>query len=214
MINFIIAFDERNSVLGGYFEDCKNDIARLLDEQRHLVKYCKQAASNQCTAVYIDLTIPQINDNPFVFIAFTHGDDDGLICNKNAFVSTENSHHFRKSLFYSNACLIGGKLAPILIEKGCKAFVGYKEEVKVYYENEVFKRIFMECDNFALKMFLTSDSTIGHAVESMKNHYTKKIDYALELCEDTLFISFLREDRDALVCLGDKELKKEDLFIL
>ncbi|KAA6318471.1 hypothetical protein EZS27_031525 [termite gut metagenome] len=213
MINIVIAFDNQNAVLGQYFEDCQNDIATLLDEQSHLIKSFSKVPSPQCNVAYIDITISSLNTNPFVFIAYTHGVNDGLKCGGGSFVSTDNCQHFKNSLFYSTACLIGKELAPELINKGCKAFIGFNEKTTVIFENPSYRQIFMECDNFALKMFLTSDSSIGKAFNSMKNHYTNKIDRAIELGEDFVFTRFLRENRDALVCLGDKNLKKEDLFV-
>ena len=213
MINFVIAFDNQNSELGQYFEDCKNDIVSILDEQSYLVKSSSQIASNRCNLAYIDISIPQINSNPFVFIAYTHGIEDCLRCNGASFVSIDNSHHFKNSLFYSTACFIGRKLAPKLINNGCKTFIGFNDESKVLFENPVYKKAFIDSDNFAIKMFITSDVTIGQAFEAMKNHYSNKIYRAVELGEDPIFIGILEANKEALICLGDKNLKKEDLFI-
>ena len=214
MIKFVIAFDNQNTKLGQYFEDCKNDIAALLEEQSHLVKYHSQLPSNQCNEAYIDIAIPQLNPNPFIFVSYTHGTHNGLICNGNYFVSIVNSCYFANSLFYSTACFVGRKLAPELINNGCKTFIGFKDESKVIFENPVDRKVFIDSDNFGIKMFLTkSDATIGQSFESMKNYYTQKIDYYEYTLKNTIMASFLRENRDALVCLGDKNLKKEDLFV-
>jgi hypothetical protein len=213
MINIVIAFDNQNASLGRYFEDCQKDVAALLEEQKHLVKSFSSISSSQCNVAYIDITIPQLNPNPFIFIAYSHGIDNGLRCNGGSFVSIDNCAHFSNSLFYSTACLVGKKLAPALIEKGCRTFVGFNEETTVIFEDPSYRQTFIECDNYAFKMFMTSDASIGQSFEAMKNHYTNKIDRAVELGEDIVFISFLRENRDDLVCLGDKNLKKEDLFI-
>jgi hypothetical protein len=211
MINIVIAFDNQNTVLGQYFEDSQKDFIDLLDEHSHLVKSCSKVPSPQCNVAYIDIAIPQLNSNPFIFVAYTHGVNDGLRCGGTSFVSVCNCHHFVNSLFYSTACLIGRRLAPELISKGCKAFIGFKEESEVF-QNASYRRTFIECDNYALKMFISSDTTVGDAFDSMKNHYTNKIDKLMELGEDPLFIGALTANREALVCLGDKNLKKEDLF--
>ena len=47
----------------------------------------------------------------------------------------------------------------------------------------------------------------------MKNHYSNQIDRFMELGEDPNFIGALTANREALVCLGDKTLKKENLFV-
>jgi hypothetical protein len=212
MINIVIAFDNQNKTLGQYFDDCQKDIVALLEEQKHLVKSCSKITSTQCNAAYIDTIIPQLNSKPFIFIAYTHGIDDGVRCNGSSFVSVDNCHHFVNSLFYSTACLIGKILASELIVKGCKAFIGFKEESEVF-QNTSHRQTFIECDNYALKVFMISDATIGQAFDSMKNYYTYKIDRFVELGEDPFFIGALTANREALVCLGNKNLKKEDIFV-
>jgi hypothetical protein len=161
---------------------------------------------------YVDIVIPRLNPTPFLFVAYTHGVEDGLICNGNAFVSTNNSHNFENSLFYSTACLVGKELAPDLINKRCRAFIGFKDESKVLFEDSSYRKVFMDCDNYALKKFMMSDTTIEEAFEAMKKYYTTKIDHYLSI-KDLLVAGDLVENREALVCLGDKNLKKEDLFI-
>lgn len=213
MINIVIAFDNQNAILGQYFEECKKDITDLLDEQNHLVKSCSLVPSSRCNVAYIDLVIPNLNSNPFIFIAYAHGVDNELRCNGSPFVTMDNCHHFVNSLFYSTACLIGEKLAPELINNGCKVFIGFKEESEVF-ENTLFRQTFIECDNYALKMFMTTDNSIGQSFNAMKDHYTNKIDRSVEFGEDPLFIGSLTANREALVCFGDKNLKKEDFFVI
>ena len=168
MINFVIAFDDENIELGSYFEDCKIDIVNFLSEQEGLVQSCCEVPTPNCNADYIVTEIPQLNPDSFVFIAYTHGVEDGLRCNGNSFVSTANAHHFVNSLFYSTACLAGRKLAPDLIAKGCKAFVGYREESEVF-ENSSHKQTFIKCDNYAIKMLMTvPDATLGASFGAMK----------------------------------------------
>lgn len=183
----------------------------LFEEHDQLVKSCSKIPSSQCNVAYIDMVIPIISVNPFIFIAYTHGIKDGLRCNGGSFVSVGNCQHFINSLFYSTACLIGKKLGPELINRGCKAFVGFKEESEVF-QNVSYRRTFMECDNFAIKMFISSGASIGESFDAMKNYYTTKIDRLMEFGEDPLFIGALTANRESLVFLGDRALKKEDLF--
>ena len=213
MINIVIAFDNQNTILGKYFEDCQMDIRMVFDEQTQLVISYTIIPSPHCTEAYFDETIPPLNSKPYVFIAYTHGIENGLRCNGSSFISKHNCTHFKNSLFYSTACLIGKELGPELIDKGCKTFVGFNEET-VVFENAAFREKFMECDNYALKLFMISDNTIGQSFEAMKQHYTNQIDRLMELGEDPLFIGSLTANREALICIGDKNLKKEDLYIL
>lgn len=212
MINIVIAFDNQNTVLGKYFEDSQMDIRMVLDEQPHLLISYTFLPTDHCNEVYLDETIPQLNSLPFIFIAYTHGTDNGLRCNGSSFISKHNCAHFKNSLFYSTACLIGKELGPELIKRGCKTFIGFKEESEVF-ENAAFREIFLECDNYALKLFMISNSTIGQSFDAMKKYYTDKIDRLMELGEDPVFISSLTANREALVFIGDENLKKEDLYL-
>lgn len=99
MINIVIAFDNQNITLGLYFDDCKKDIVDFFNEQDGLMQSCYEIPSPQCNMAYIDVAIPKLNSNPFVFIAYTHGIANGLRCNGNSFVSLVNSHYFVNSLF-------------------------------------------------------------------------------------------------------------------
>lgn len=213
MINIVIAFDNQNTALGKYFDDCQIDIRMVLDEQTQLVISYTIIPSDYCNEAYFNETIPQLNSYPFIFIAYTHGIENALRCNGSSFISKHNCTHFKNSLFYSTACLIGKELGPELIHKGCKTFVGFNEESEVF-EKPAFREIFMECDNYALKLFMISDSTIGQSFEAMKRYYNGQIDHLMELGEDPVFIASLTANREALICIGDKNLKKEDLYIL
>ncbi|GHT04357.1 hypothetical protein FACS189423_06920 [Bacteroidia bacterium] len=214
MINVVIAFDDKDAALGKYFEDCQEDIFFILEDQSVFINSCFRVSQLKCNVSYIDTVISQLNCDPFIFIAYTHGIANGLRCNENSFVSVANGHHFSNSLFYSTACHIGKSLAPELIKKGCKAFIGFKEASSVIFKNANYRKIFLECDNFALKMFLTVPNTsIKQAFDAMKNYYTTKIDYLRDVLEDPIVAGYLLANREALICLGNENLKKEDLFL-
>lgn len=209
MIEFIIAYDEENDSLGNYFNDCQQDITDLLENNVNVT--LQHIPSRQCNAAYIDIRISALTPNPFIFVAYSHGIEDALKCKGDSFISLNNCHHFIHSLFYSTACLIGRELGNELITKGCKAFIGFIEKSTVSFV-EQFQRTFIQCDNYALHAFMTMDNiTIGGAFEMMKDFYTSQIDRILEL-GDPICAGYLMKNRDALVCLGDKNLKKENLI--
>lgn len=190
---------------------CREDIVELINEQR-IANSIIEITSNLCNIAYIDNLPSLCLDQPFVFIAYTHGSENGLVVNGNSFVSRNNSHYFKDSLFYSTACLVGKGLAMDLIGEGCKAFVGFSEESEVFAKSHI-RKIFIDCDNYALKMFLTTNATIGDSVKAAKQYYSSKIDKLLEFKENVLFVSALVNSRDSLICEGNKDLIKEDLFI-
>jgi len=212
MINFIVACDNQDANLGIYFDDCKNQLLGVLTESNHLVneKVC-EIEGHQCNNVYIDTIIPTYNTRPFIFVAYSHGNEKAL-CRKNtSYVEKNvNAFHFINSLFYTTACSVGQELGSHLIEMGCLAFVGYTSEVYAYKQSEK-KEISKNCDNAGIIAFLSEDISIFEASTKMKKYYTQAID-RLHNFKDMLFAGDLVEARDSLVCLGNGNLKKEDLF--
>ena len=138
------------------------------------------------TVYGIDVTISSINSNPFIFIAYSHGNEKALCCgNENYIEKGVNAHNFGKSLFYTNACLVGKELGIHLIEQGCLAFVGYEKESYKYTQPDK-KEISKNCDNAGIISFLSDDITIFEAYNQMKNYYTQQIN-KLEDFKDMVF---------------------------
>jgi len=213
MINFIVAYDNQDDHLGEYFEDCKNQLFRVLAEHSEFVNgVVHEIDGNLCNDVYIDMTIPSYNTNPFIFIAYSHGSEKALCCGNNRYVEKGvNAHHFVNSLFYTTACSVGKELGEHLIGQGCLAFVGYEKTINVYQQDGNIE-ISRNCDNAGIIAFLSENITIFEAYTKMKKYYTQQID-RLNNIKDIVFAADLVETRDALVCLGDKNLKKEDFFL-
>ena len=214
MINIIVAYDNQDDNLGTYFEDCKDQLIEVLTEHNRFVNGdVREITGVRCNSAFIDITIPSYNTHPFIFIAYSHGNEIALYSGEGCYVEKNmNAHHFRNSLFYTTACSVGKDLGPHLIEQGCLAFVGYKNEIHAYKKEER-KEISKKCDNAGIIAFLSDDITVFEAYTRMKDYYTQQIDRQ-EQVKDMLFAGDLVEARNSLVCLGDKNLKKEDLFIL
>lgn len=210
MIRIISASDEKDAKLGSYFENSQTDIKLFLEGQSLLDGYIPMP-SRLCNPAYVELVISKYSDKPFIFVAYTHGNEKALISQKKEFVSVQNSCSFKNSLFYSTACLVGKELAPSLIENDCKAFVGFTEE-SIVYESEYRKSVSINCENSIIEEFLCGDATLREAYNSMISYYNQQIDKFTEV-NDMLFASNLVSNREALVLLGDENLKKEDFSI-
>jgi hypothetical protein len=212
MINFIVAYDNQDANLGTYFEECKNQLVGLLTEKDECSSAIQEIAGSRCNNAYIDITIPSYNTSPFIFVAYSHGNEKALCCGSNCYVEKDvNAHHFVNSLFYTTACSAGKELGNHLIEKGCLAFVGYKTEINAYRQ-EGKKEISRNCDNAGIIAFLSENITIREAYKRMKNYYTQHIDRLFNV-KDMVFAGNLVKARESLICLGNKDLKKEDLFL-
>ena len=213
MINFIVAYDDRDANLGSYFKDCRDQLSGILTENGDVVNgEVREISGLQCNAVYIDAVVQSCNANPFVFIAYSHGDENALCCGNYRYVEKDvNALLFARSLFYTTACSAGKKLGVHLIDKGCWAFIGYKNEINVHKQQDK-KEISRNCDNAGIMAFLSDNITIHEAYVRMKSYYTQQID-KLNDVKDILFAADLREARDSIVCLGNKDLRKADLFL-
>ena len=211
MINITIAFDEKDTKLGKYFEDCKNQLINVLIENYTSTDYTlNEIPSMRCNNVYIDTLISDIKPNPFIFIAYSHGDEKALYCNSNYYIKCDvNTHYFANTIFYTTACLAGKELGENLIANGCLAFVGYNNVTYVFMENSK-KEISRNCDNIGIISFLSEDITIFEAFKKMKNYYEQQID-KYNLLKDPIFAGNLVEAREALVFIGNRNIKKEDI---
>lgn len=204
MTKILIASDEADEKLGSYFKESQDDIYGFLEE-KNLQGVCQLIPSAKCTQ---DDIISLTPENPFIFIAYTHGNSGALRCNGADFVSSQNSSNFVDSFFYSTACLTGEKLAQQLIDDGCKAFIGYRKE-SMAFGSDHYKTIFINCDNSGIKALLDgSNVTIESAYEKMKKYITQQIDRLINI-KDVMVASELVDNREALICLGDKTLMKE-----
>lgn len=212
MTDILIAYDESDEKLGSYFLKCKNDITlffeELEDEETNIVEIC----AVNCHDAYIDISLVNYEFTPFLFIAFTHGSQKGLTSKGNVFVSTEKNYTlFNKSFVYANSCLAGLKLGPHLISCGCKAFIGYENEIYAFIDRE-HEEISVKCDNSGLKAFYTQGITAFEAYESMQTYYSNQINRLTQF-GDMFRAAILVNARESLVFHGDRELKKDDLFL-
>ena len=214
MINFAVAYDDKAGELSDYFTECKNDLVGFLNEQENLVNdNVLEIPSENCNEAFIETQIKAINDHPFVFIAYSHGNDTMLytVDDSRYVVKDVNSHVFVGALFYSNACLIGRDLGQNLVDNGCIAFIGFNEKIEAFKFDQ-YKNISISCDNAALKFFFAQDVTIYDAYKAMKSQYTNQID-RLENFKDMLYAGYLAAAREALIFIGNKEVTREYFHI-
>lgn len=199
MANYHIAYDNADAILGWYFEQSKVDLISYIaaNDAGGLIN---EIASPQCNQAYIDIIIPQINARNFVFVAYSHGMSDHLQANASFYVRAGvNSDLFINSFFYSMCCHSGKHLGTALVLGGCHAFIGYNEEAYVLPGR--FASIFIACDNFGIKRFI-SGNTLQDSFEAMKQNFNEQID-ALANSGDIFEALYLRKNRDALVMFGN-----------
>lgn len=206
MTKFIIAYDNQDPILGSYFTLCKENLVSFLTEKG--LSTIVEIHAKYCNQTYIEIKIREVkNEENLCFIAYSHGNINSVVCAGESYVKvSENTHLFNNAIFYSNACLCGAELSFDLISKGCKAFIGSKEETKVLLLDP---NLSAKLDNYALMIFVEQNKTIHDSYISMLNYYDYEIDRLNELEGGFGFgkAGYLVEARDALVFLGDKNIK-------
>ena len=208
MIRVIASIDEKDPHLGLFFDECGQRLRSLLDNS-NLLQGHFQINSQICNSAYIEIALSKkLKNRPFIFIAYTHGNEKALICQGNQYVNSENAYVFNGSLMYSMACLTGKTLGELLIESGCRTFIGYKESSWVFLQED-YKEITMNCEFSGLTCFFNNDLTIKECFDKMKSYYEYQINQ-LTSCADVLAISNLVANKEALVLLGDPNVKASD----
>lgn len=204
---FVLALDNQDDNLGLYFSDCANEIRKVIPAI--LAEELIEISGEQLNIVNIDTRLRQINHSGFIFCAYSHGTINSLTSRKIAYIKNEiNTQNLRNGFIYTNACLAGNALGLEIIEKGGKAFIGYKNEVHGILSGP-YKKTSVRCDNYALILFLNNYS-VKDALEKAKEYFTNQID---NIGFGSPFIAaILRENRDSLVAHGDLDLNLDKLL--
>lgn len=192
MISTILAVDEQDEVLGGFYAECLADLERF-ENDKCTIKAVKSNALNDLT---ISLSVPE--NGKFVFLAYSHGSDSELLAGGIApYISvTLNISLFKNSFFYTCSCNTGKRLGQSLIDNECISYIGYKEKFEVWDYN---RTPFVECANYGYKLFVHGNN-VESIIEQMKAKYDEHI---ANYTNDFFGAAHLLANRNALLALGD-----------
>lgn len=207
MVKTLVSFDNQDFELGDYFAQSNITLRQRIINPN--VIYDDLDGEN-CTMDIINQRVANYTPNNFVFIAFSHGDNDALQTSSDRYVTTENTIGFSNSFFYSSACWCANELAPSLIENQCHSFIGYKGKVQVHpnYYND-----FIDCEIHGIVEFFNTDKTIGESYISMKEKYLEVIERLSEgSIVDTIIAGILVDNHQLLEILGNKDLTIADFY--
>ncbi len=212
MIEFVIAYDERDDVLGSYFQECRNNLVSVISDLQELDPILNDVPANKCNRAYLDYVLANLRDKPFIIAVYCHGNPKQLVVNGSLFIdSDEDNEYFKKTFFYTNSCSSGKTLGPKLIEQNCSVFIGFERNVESLM-GDYYEELSINCDNFGITAFLTQEITAFEAYEQMIKNYTQKIQN-LQKTGDILRAGIFINAREALVFHGNKDLTKADLQI-
>lgn len=207
MIRTLVSYDDQDFDLGNYFAQSNITLRQRITNPN--VNYNDLNGEN-CTMQSINQAVSNFPPNNFVFVAFSHGENDDLHTSSDRYVTKENAIGFSNSFFYSSACWCANDLAPSLIENQCHSFIGYKGKVQVHpdYYNE-----FIDCEIHGIVEFLNTDKTIGESYTSMKEKYLEVIERLSEgNIVDTIIAGILVDNHQLLEILGNEDLKASDFY--
>lgn len=206
MINIVVAYDDNDPELGDYFELCYNDLYENLSILQGLA--INSIRGLDCNEDGVLERIQSFEEENFGFVGLSHGNDRQLLTENDVYVDVENLSHFCNSLFYSTACSTGIELGKELIKNNCQCYVGFKEDTYATYED--FYDIYIECENYCLKDFFSSQNTIKESFNNMLNHFDKHI-LDLESKDEILVAMELIGNKDSFVLYGNEDLKRTNL---
>lgn len=192
MINVILAIDEQDEVLGGFYTECLQDLENIENDKITLTSI----RSNSLNEATIVLKTPA--NGKFVFLAYSHGSENELLASGiTPYISdTINIKLFKESFFYACSCSTGKRLGQSLIDNQCSSYIGYKEEFQVWDYN---RKPFVKCANYGYKLFLQGEN-VESIITKMKKEYDKHIsDYS----NDFFGSAILLANKNALIALGD-----------
>lgn len=209
MISVNIAYDNKDFVLGDFFQRCKQDLIDYLEATNGGDYTVDEINTGRCNEVYIQHRISSLNTNNFLFVAYSHGDADCLTAGGAAYIHLDsNAHLFSNSLFYAVACSVGARLGQHLIDSGCHVFIGYKDTF--YFLNRQLE-LAVNCANIGIKMFLLGKN-VGEAFRLVENFYDREIDKLMAF-NDIMAAGFLTRNRNALVLIGNNDLTIDDFNV-
>jgi hypothetical protein len=176
MNNLLAIYDNEDGRMGNYFESSHQDLNDKLGSFSHI--NLQSLNSVQCLSNPIEHHISPFDGQPFVFIAYSHGNDDSIYIGDNKYIHPQNAYFFGRSLFYSCCCLTAKKLGSKLREQGCRIFIGYN--TKITSVADATDPYFQDCENAFIYNFLTTDDTIQESLRYMYKKYNEMRAFLIE----------------------------------
>ncbi len=162
MTNVIVLFDDDDQDRGRYFE---TSAERLGIESSINTHYITTSTSRP-----VDTFIEKFDGQPFIFVAFTHGDIDKILVNGDPYVDKSSAYLFGSTLFYANACLTAKELGPFLVdESSCTIFLGYDSTITSC--NAEAEPIYQLCENKFMDCFLHQGMNVQQSLKEMYTTY-------------------------------------------
>lgn len=190
-----IACDNEDAKLGHFFHSCHDTVreaavANGFDYKSFMTTELTKDVINQHTA----------KAEEYVFSAFSHGDDNALLCGKEQYVeSDDNVKNFYSSVFYTFACLTANGIGKEFSEAYVLGYFGYNKRAWVVPCQE---ELFVECATKGLVSYIEG-KTLKQCAEDLLAAYTSNLKNA----KMTPAYGFLLRNKQSLVTIINNEDK-------
>ncbi|CAM3972711.1 hypothetical protein MUGA111182_19885 [Mucilaginibacter galii] len=209
MVNLLITYDDNDSTLANYFEANHTYVSGFVSELPDIVLHSMRGLDLSQDSVTVKIN--EFEQKPFLFAGYSHGNCDQLLTDNGVFVCADNSASFKDAIVYTTACGAAENLGGTLINEGCVSFIGY-HDYSLAPTNEDFNDLFIECENFALKRFITEDITYGDAFDSMLQKFDDEMVNMYQANEIITAMELLH-NRERIDIQGDEYKKFSSLHV-
>lgn len=190
-----IACDNEDEKLGRFFQSCFDKIreaavANGFEYKSFLTAELTKDVINRHTS----------EADEYVFSAFSHGNDNALLCGKEHYVEAgDNVKNFYSSVFYTFACETASGIGKEFSEAYVLGYFGYNKPAWVVYAQE---DLFVECATKGLVSYIEG-KTLRQCVDDMIATYDK----SLKDAQMNPAYAFLLNNKQSLVTIINSEDK-------
>jgi hypothetical protein len=176
MLQLFILQDNDDARNGDYFAASHQNLLEALDKNsvQHKTIVVNTSACSQTADFYTS----QFEGNRFIFVGYAHGANDCLLIDNEAYIHPKNAYLFNETLFYACGCWAANELGGILMDFGCKIFLGYTNTITTCEPS--FDPYFYHCENAFLKHFMTTNASIDRCLKHMYEEYGRHIAHLID----------------------------------
>ena len=190
-----IACDNEDAKLGRFFQLCFDTIREAAVDNGFEYKSFLTAELRK------DIINQHMTEaEEYVFSAFSHGNDNALLCGTENYVEAgDNVKNFYSSVFYTFACETANGIGKEFSEAYVLGYFGYNKPAWVVYAQE---GLFVECATKGLVSYIEG-MTLKQCAEEMVATY----DRSLKNAQMTPAYAMLLKNKQSLVTLINSEDK-------
>jgi hypothetical protein len=171
MLQLFILHDNDDAQNGDYFAASHQNLLEALDKNAVLHKAV--VVNTSACSKTVDFYTSLFEGNRFIFVGYAHGANDCLLIDNEVYIHPKNAYLFNETLFYACGCYAANELGKVLIDFGCKIFLGYTDTITTC--DPLLDPYFYHCENAFMKKFITTDESVATCLRYMYDEYQRLI---------------------------------------